>query len=108
MATVRTRCISTKVTEEEYRLFTERAGVETVSAWARDALLKAPNAAPADLVLISELLALRVIVLTVQYTLARGESLTLEEIQRLIDRADAEKLFKAQQRLASSNPRRLA
>ena len=108
MATARTRCISTKVTEEDYGLFMDRAGLQTVSAWARDALLAAANTAPAVLVLTAEVMALRTIVLTVQYTLAHGETLTPEEMQRLIDRADAEKLFRAQQRLAQATPKRPA
>jgi hypothetical protein len=32
MAAVRSRGISTKVTEEDYRTFVERAGLDTVSA----------------------------------------------------------------------------
>jgi hypothetical protein len=106
MAAVRSRCISTKVIEEDYRLFVERAGLQTVSAWARDALLAAANTAPAVLVLTAEVMALRTIVLTALYALAHGETLTPEEMQRLIDRADEEKVYRAQQRLVQSRPNR--
>ena len=47
----------------------------------------------------SEIVALRTILLNVIYKQANGESLTAEEMQRLIERADADKLKKAADRL---------
>jgi hypothetical protein len=40
----------------------------------------------------AELVALRAILLNVLFNLANGKSLTAEELQRLIDRADSDKL----------------
>ena len=39
MATARTKCISTKVTADEYALFARAAREQTVSGWARDVLV---------------------------------------------------------------------
>jgi hypothetical protein len=43
--------------------------------------------------------ALREILLNVMFKLANGQTLTAEEMQRLIDRADSDKLRKARERL---------
>jgi hypothetical protein len=47
----------------------------------------------------AELVALRTILLNVLYKQVNGESLTAEEMQRLIERTDADKLKKAAERL---------
>jgi len=47
----------------------------------------------------AELVALRAILLDVMFKLANGQTLTAAEIQRLIDRADSDKLRKARERL---------
>jgi hypothetical protein len=47
----------------------------------------------------AELVALRAILLNVLFKLANGETLTAEGMQRLIDRADSDKLRKARERL---------
>ena len=52
--------------------------------------------------LMAELVALRAILLNVLFKLANGEKPTAEEMQRLIDRADADKLKKARERLAQA------
>ena len=49
--------------------------------------------------LMAELVALRAILLNVLFKQAKGEPLTAEEMQRLIDRADSDKLRKARERL---------
>ena len=45
---------------------------------------------------------LRAILLNVLFKLANGEKPTAEEMQRLIDRADSDKLRKARERLAQA------
>jgi hypothetical protein len=50
----------------------------------------------------AELVALRAILLNVLFKLANGEKPTAEEMQRLIDRADSDKLKKARERLAQA------
>ena len=99
MSVLRTKCLSTKVTDEDYARFEVLAGEQRVSSWARDVLLHAAAAQPVELIILAELLALRTIVVNLQFALANGDSPTLETMQRLIDRADREKLGKAQGRL---------
>jgi hypothetical protein len=52
--------------------------------------------------LMAELVALRAILLNVLFKLANREKLTAEEMQRLIDRADSDKVKKARERLAQA------
>jgi 2-iminoacetate synthase ThiH len=47
----------------------------------------------------AEVVALRAILLNVLFKQANGERLTSEEMQRLIERADSDKLKKARERL---------
>jgi hypothetical protein len=105
MTTSRTKCISTKVTDEEYACCARVARGRTVSEWARDVLIATAAIAPSfEHVVLAELLALRAIVLNVQFALANGETLTTDTMQRLIARADQDKVHKAHERLAG--PRR--
>ena len=94
-----TKCLSTKVTEEDYARFEAAAGERRVSAWARDALLRATGAQTTESIVLAELFALRTIVVNLHFALASGDSPTVEAMQRLIDRADREKLGRAQERL---------
>jgi hypothetical protein len=110
---LRTKTLGTKLNEAEYAQL-EAAARErglTLSEWCRTILLAnvngyAARAAEADIdggagqqALMAELVALRTILLNVLYKQAHGERLTAEEMQRLIERADADKLKKAQARL---------
>jgi hypothetical protein len=109
---LRTKTVGTKLSEPEYAQL-EAAARErglTLSEWCRTVLLASGNghatkAAEADTsgagqqALMAELVALRTILLNVLYKQANGERLTAEEMQRLIERADADKLKKAQARL---------
>ena len=47
----------------------------------------------------AELSALRAILLNVLFRQSNGERLTADEMQRLVDRADSDKLRKARERL---------
>jgi hypothetical protein len=111
---LRTKTVDTKLSEPEYAQL-EAAARErglTLSEWCRTVLLASGNghatkAAEADdrgsgagqQALMAELVALRTILLNVLYKQANGERLTAEEMQRLIERADADNLKKAQPRL---------
>jgi hypothetical protein len=109
---LRTKTVGTKLSEPEYAQL-EAAARErglTLSEWCRTVLLAngnghATKSAEADTsgagqqALMAELVALRTILLNVLYKQAHGETLTAEEMQRLIERADADKLKKAQARL---------
>ena len=57
-------------------------------------------------IFLAELLALRTIVLNLHFALASGEALTEDTVDRLIERADHDKIRKAQERLASVSQRR--
>ena len=58
---------------------------------------------PADHVLLAEFLALRTILLNLHFAVAAGETPTADAVQRLIERADRDKIRKAQERLASAS-----
>ena len=95
MARLRTKSISTKVTEEEYAKFQALAGDRTISEWARDVLLKAVRPNTCENAILAEVLALRTVLLNLFFKLANAERIPADEMQHLIDRADADKLKKA-------------
>ena len=70
MSTLRTKSISTKVTEEEYTQFETLAGNQTISEWVRDALSKAAKPSPAEQTIVAELLALRMILMNILFSIA--------------------------------------
>ncbi len=102
MPSLRTKSISTKVTDDEYAQFEALAGEQTISEWARDILLKATKPNAGEQTILAELLALRTILLNMQFAVSQGQTLTAEEMQQLIERADQNKLSKARQRLAEA------
>jgi len=104
MASRRTRAIGTKVTEEEYARIAALAGAQTISEWARAALLDAAAPASEPLVL-AEVLALRAIVLNLHFRICAGERITEQMMHELIAHADHEKFEHARQRLASADRR---
>lgn len=108
MVTFRTKCVSTKVTDDQYAAFAYAAHGQTVGSWAREVLVAAADPASPSLehVLLAELVALRTIVLNLHFALASGEALTPDTMQRLIERADHDKIRKAQERLSTVSPRR--
>ena len=108
--TLRTRSIGTKVSEEEYAKLERAAqlGSKTLGEWCREVMLASTNGQTQQCgraeiqALMAELVALRTILLNVLYKQVNGESLSAEEMQRLIERADADKLKKAVERLPRS------
>ena len=108
---LRTKSIGFKVSEQEYAHLetAAQAGGRTLGEWCREVTLASANRQPsnadpsgADNALMAELVALRAILLNVLFKLANGEKPTAEEMQRLIDRADSDKLKKARERLAQA------
>jgi hypothetical protein len=108
--TPRTKSIVLRLNQEEYARLEQAAqlGRRTVAVWCREVSLASTNervskaqlSSPAEVqALMAELLALRTILLNVLYKQINRESLTAEEMQRLIERADADKLKKAGERL---------
>ena len=102
MPSLRTKSISTKVTDEEYAQFEASAGEQTISEWARDVLLKATKPNASEQTVLAEVLALRTILLNVHFAVSQGQTLTAEDMRQLIERADQNKLSKAQERLAEA------
>ena len=106
---LRTKSIGTKVSEDEYAQL-ERAAqksAKTLGEWCRELMLANANGQPAKpngtgseaYAIMAEVVALRAILLNVLFKQAKGEPLTAEEMQRLIDRADSDKVRKARERL---------
>ena len=104
MSVSRRKCISTKVTEEEYGRLELLAGDQSLSEWARSVLLKAAGPSTEDV--LAEVLALRAILLNLHFALASGEPLTAEAMHRLIERADHDKVRHAHECVASATRRR--
>jgi hypothetical protein len=107
-APVRSKSIGTKVTTEEYAVLEACAAEQklSLSEWARDLLLAAAaehgTEKPAVL---AEVLALRTILLNLFYRLGAGRPAEPDEMQRIIERADAVKIEKALACLQSTRPR---
>ena len=109
---LRTKTLGTKVSEEEFAQLEAAASERglTLSEWCRETLLASVNgqevksADPGGTghALMAELVALRAILLNVLFKQANGQTITAEEMQRLIDRADSDKLKKARERLAQA------
>jgi len=99
VATLRTKSVSTKVTEEEYARFEALAGERPISEWARDALSRAASPHTYEQAILAEVLALRAALLNLFFKSASGERITADEMQQLIERADADKLKKALSRI---------
>ena len=102
MPTPRTKSISTKVTQEEYTQFETLAGDQTLSEWARAALVMAAKPSPAEQTIMAEVLALRMIVVNILVIMANREPLTGTDMDDIINRADASKSAKALERLTSA------
>src|ERR1700726_887308 len=102
MLTPRAKSISTKITEEEDVHFEILAGVLTISERVRETLLKAAEPSPAEQTIVAELLALRMILMNILFTIANREQLTSTAMDDIIKRADAGKLAKAMERLTSA------
>ena len=111
--TLRTKSIGFKVREKEYAQLDAAAQTsgQTLGEWCREAaVLASANGQPSKATgtgveaqaLMAELVAQRAILLNVLFKLANGEKPTAEEMQRLIDRADSDKLRKARERLVQA------
>ena len=106
---LRTKSIGTKVSEEEFARLEQAAqkASKTLGEWCREVMLASANGQHQKVngaggeahAVMAEVVALRAILLNVLFKQAKGEPVTAEEMQRLIDRADSDKLKKARERL---------
>ena len=89
--------------EAEYAALEARARASnlTLSEWVRDVLLASSPEAGSQVVL-AEVLALRTILMNLLFSIARGEAVTPEQMQALIERADKDKVRRALEKLASA------
>src|SRR5262245_27971273 len=96
---LRGRSLGTKLSEVEYaRVETAalKAGVG-LSEWCRRAVLEFAEreSSQPERVVLAELLSLRSVLLSVVFQMSKGQTVSEEEMRRLIDRADREKHKKA-------------
>jgi hypothetical protein len=104
----RNRTVGCKMTESEYEKLAAVAEGDgmTLGEWVREVLLERIEGRKATVIeeaVLAETLALRTILLNAFYKLAQGEKLTAEEMQAIIERADAAKMAKASERLAAAS-----
>ena len=105
MPTLRTKSVGTKVTNAQYAMLKAVAGDQKLADWVREAVISAATAQrdkAVEPLILAEVMALRTIVLNLQYCVCAGEPITRETIQQLIDRADRDKVARAQTRLATA------
>jgi hypothetical protein len=105
MRVKRTKSLTTKLTPSEYAALEALADGQPISAWARERLLAVSVRPAIEETVIGEIAALRTIVVNLEFAHLRGDALTADTVQKLIDRADHDKLGKARARLASSDSR---
>ena len=113
-ASRRTRSVGTKLTDEEYAQLESLAAAQGVTPgeWVRELVLRAfgqpaAEATVAEQTVLSEVLALRTILINIIYDQANGHEIAPERMRELIAKADAGKVEKALERLkesASSSP----
>ncbi|MGI9072853.1 MAG: plasmid mobilization protein [Bryobacteraceae bacterium] len=98
---VLTGTASAHVTRDEEQRVRQRAAEAGLSKseWCRQALLQALEAPPETRLLLSELLALRMIVLRLHLDLIDGDQPTKERLNEILERADATKHALAEQRI---------
>jgi hypothetical protein len=102
---LRTKSVTTKVTEAEYARLEELAGADSLnlSEWVRGKLLAAPVEAGTD-VLLAEVLALRTILVNLFFQLSQGAPIAPDEMKAILERADAGKRDKALAKLQPAKP----
>ena len=86
MPSLRTKSISTKVTDDEYAQFEALAGEQTISEWAREVLLKATKPNTGEQTVLAEVLALRTILLNIHFAVSQGHAWRQVPFVRLFDK----------------------
>jgi hypothetical protein len=101
---LRTKTVGCKLTEGEHARLQQVAQErkQSLGEWCREVLLERTSRqrwTVAERTLLAEVLGLRTILLNLFFKLANGEPITVEEMHRLIERADGGKLAKARVRI---------
>jgi hypothetical protein len=100
------------MSDSEYERLTAVAEGDgmTLGEWVREVLLERADGRKPSVIeetLLAETLALRTILLNLHFTVAKGEAITAEGMQALIERADAGKATKATERLAAASKKKV-
>jgi hypothetical protein len=100
----RTKSVTTKVTEEEYTRLEDLAAKSglNVSEWIRGNLWNIGRPDCDSEVLLGELLALRGVLLNLLFCIANGETVTAEQMQLFIERAEKNKIRRVLERISST------
>jgi hypothetical protein len=110
----RTRSVGTKLSDEEYAQLESLAAAQGVTPgeWVRELVLaafpktaggKPAEATLAEQTVLSEVLALRTILINIIYDQANGHEIAPERMRELIAKADAGKVEKALERLKENS-----
>ena len=104
----RTKSIGVRVTETDFARLKTLADAQgkPMGEWCREVLLERADGRKPSVIeetLLAETLALRTILLNLHFTVAKGEAITAEGMQAIIERADAGKAKKAAERLAAAS-----
>jgi hypothetical protein len=114
-ASRRTRSVGTKLIDEEYAQLESLAAAQGVTPgeWVRELVLRAfpktgagqpaVEATVAEQTVLSEVLALRTILINIIYDQANGHEIAPERMRELIAKADAGKVEKALERLKENS-----
>jgi hypothetical protein len=109
MTILRTKCLSTRLSDEEYAALERAAGPQTLGTWAREILIAAARSAavvaPPHTGVLEEIVALRTVLLNLEYARAVGDAVTVDRLRSLIDRADQDRFARAADRLAETTAR---
>ena len=99
----RNKSVTTKVTAAEYTRLAQQAEAKelNLSEWIRNKLLD-EGTDHAALVMLAELLALRTVLLNLLFSLSRGEAMTPEQMQAIIERADKDKARRALEKMGAA------
>jgi len=107
---LRTRTVSTKVTEEEFVGLEARASASGINLgeWVREGLLERlkPEEVVGNEILLTEVMALRTIVINLAVAQAQGQPMSQEKIKELIDYADRERFRRAEEKIGEAAKRR--
>jgi hypothetical protein len=109
MTARRRRSISAKVNDAEYARLVAYAGDKTISEWLRTIALETTTRTSVESLVLDlrgEVRALRTILLNLQYATNRGERLSAEAMQQLIEGADQHQVTHARQPVTAPTSRK--
>jgi len=100
MKHIRTKSITTRITEAEYRTFERLAQGRSLSEWARETLQHRAVRRDFEELLVAELFAARTILVSLLFAVCSGAAPSVDEMRQIIERADEDRFRRAQERLS--------